>query len=414
MASALPPLFDFPLTWNDNGASFLELLPPVANSSIVCAALPPLSSPSLVAPTQPAPLLPLHHHGLAVAAAQQTASAPLSAFGVATPVYSDAPMWSWGATTEFVAAPSSGDAATTEEESAALRPLPTADEVCRLQEWLKAVGRAKSDVSQWYLQFVEDAVDLFLAPSSRSSSTAPPRASAEAMLARADRAAVVDAVAAGAAMVDLGYLPTALPYEYIDEAPKDLEAVARNADVLAYLGSEAFHPSSTVRRLLIDPVVFYVWGVALGPLLDDMERGLRVLLACDGPGGEEGSTFFDTATTSPAAPIDWRARVQGCRDAGRCVDRNALLRNEVLRWPPTIAAALRSLWKDVVYLETILRMEDDFARGAAAEDEGRGGSPKKKEGLSDVVPISGLVLGKLHRLENEHRTALQHWTPVLK
>eukprot|EP00005_Dracoamoeba_jomungandri_P011726 CAMPEP_0174269542 /NCGR_PEP_ID=MMETSP0439-20130205/41414_1 /TAXON_ID=0 /ORGANISM="Stereomyxa ramosa, Strain Chinc5" /LENGTH=70 /DNA_ID=CAMNT_0015358381 /DNA_START=416 /DNA_END=625 /DNA_ORIENTATION=+ len=36
---------------------------------------------------------------------------------------------------------------------------------------------------------------------------------------------------------------------------------------------------------------------------------------------------------------------------------------------------------------------------------------EKKEvtGLPDIVPISGLILGKLHRLENELRTVLEHW-----
>ena len=29
--------------------------------------------------------------------------------------------------------------------------------------------------------------------------------------------------------------------------------------------------------------------------------------------------------------------------------------------------------------------------------------------MSDVVPVAGLIVSRLHRLENEHRTALHHW-----
>ena len=29
---------------------------------------------------------------------------------------------------------------------------------------------------------------------------------------------------------------------------------------------------------------------------------------------------------------------------------------------------------------------------------------------SDVVPVTGLVFSKLWRLDNEHRTALEHWS----
>ena len=42
-----------------------------------------------------------------------------------------------------------------------------------------------------------------------------------------------------------------------------------------------------------------------------------------------------------------------------------------------------------------------FLGGAAAE--------KKSSSVSDIVPISGLILGKLHRLENELKTIMEHW-----
>ncbi len=37
----------------------------------------------------------------------------------------------------------------------------------------------------------------------------------------------------------------------------------------------------------------------------------------------------------------------------------------------------------------------------------------KKAGLSDIVPISGIILGRFHRLDNELRTVYDHWKDKL-
>lgn len=39
---------------------------------------------------------------------------------------------------------------------------------------------------------------------------------------------------------------------------------------------------------------------------------------------------------------------------------------------------------------------------------GEGGA-KSNSSVSDIVPISGLILSKFHRLENELKTILEHW-----
>mgnify|MGYP001148477982 FL=1 len=38
-----------------------------------------------------------------------------------------------------------------------------------------------------------------------------------------------------------------------------------------------------------------------------------------------------------------------------------------------------------------------------------GAAENKSSSVSDIVPISGLILGKLHRLENELKTIMEHW-----
>ena len=38
-----------------------------------------------------------------------------------------------------------------------------------------------------------------------------------------------------------------------------------------------------------------------------------------------------------------------------------------------------------------------------------GETAQKSSSVSDIVPISGLILGKFHRLENELKTIMEHW-----
>jgi hypothetical protein len=63
---------------------------------------------------------------------------------------------------------------------------------------------------------------------------------------------------------------------------------------------------------------------------------------------------------------------------------------------------LEGLIHDIHYILQMKQLERDFFSNPIP-------STSSKAALSDIVPITGLILSRLHRVENEHKTVLDHW-----
>jgi hypothetical protein len=158
----------------------------------------------------------------------------------------------------------------------------------------------------------------------------------------------------------MGVAIDAVPDDYIDAPPPDAErwlaTVRDNADLLSHCTQEVFNPHSSVRLHLIDPLVADMWAGHLGPLLASLQQELA-------------------APSSSSMP-----------------------------------AALRAAYEaDVAYLSQMRALERSFLDH---DDAAEAASGKARVGVSDVVPVAGLAMGRVHRLLNEHRTVLSHWTPT--
>lgn len=62
---------------------------------------------------------------------------------------------------------------------------------------------------------------------------------------------------------------------------------------------------------------------------------------------------------------------------------------------------MEGLFRDCEYLQQMHVLEDEVLN--------RKSNNASTGKLSDIVPITGLIIGRLHRLENELKTVLQHW-----
>lgn len=256
-----------------------------------------------------------------------------------------------------------------------------------LEKHAKSLRKRKDQVTGWYLDLIETNVDAYLEGrpvklTDKDLALADPTVSNASFkdnnggpaAGGASRPSNQKAGAGGNLGVDLGFTADAIPYNYLDEPPKDLGAIHRNLDVLSYLSGEVFHPGSHIRKTLVDPLVQLVWAQGLTPLLAGLEALESEASLCY-PSGEQdnGSTSSSSAGRRTATP-SWLSGLRG----------------------------------DLEYLRTIHKMEAEWARESLDEHEAHQ-AQQRSLGLSDVVPISGLVLSKIHRLENEHRTVLEHW-----
>ncbi|GET88738.1 hypothetical protein, conserved [Leishmania tarentolae] len=84
---------------------------------------------------------------------------------------------------------------------------------------------------------------------------------------------------------------------------------------------------------------------------------------------------------------------------------------EALRasWEGPVSRLIRLLRGDGEYLATIQTMDSEFDEGGAGWQESSAQLRLRGAALSDYVPVYGLVLSRLHRLEMEHRTVLELW-----
>nr|CCC49612.1 conserved hypothetical protein, fragment [Trypanosoma vivax Y486] len=169
------------------------------------------------------------------------------------------------------------------------------------------------------------------------------------------------------------YTPRCIPFNYLDERPSNMKSIAANIVVLRHCLAERVAHATTGQREFLGPIIQSVWSQALDPLYCNATNLLTVAFRNVKPPLEyvclqQGD---ETASTPP-----WRQRRE------------------------RYSRVVMSLQGDVTYLETIRDMDQKFMAGAACNE---------RDGVSDFVPVSGLALSHLHRLENEHRTVWEFW-----
>lgn len=169
----------------------------------------------------------------------------------------------------------------------------------------------------------------------------------------------------------MSFDPRAVPYDYLDSPPAAPDAVLSNFHLLTHLATEVFNPHSAVQRELIQPTTQHVWDTALHPLRRDLSR-----------------TADDLAKA--AASLQLQQRHQGADNN----ESDAAL-------AASVAKLLAGIRRDIAYLDTIERQEPQWIADAHAD--------VNSHAPADVVPVSGLIVSRLHRLENEHRTVIEHW-----
>lgn len=66
----------------------------------------------------------------------------------------------------------------------------------------------------------------------------------------------------------------------------------------------------------------------------------------------------------------------------------------------TLILGLQELIDDIVYINEMRKLDDAFFDTTVES---------KRYGPSDIVPITGLIVNRIHRVENELKTVLDHW-----
>ncbi|ELR13243.1 uncharacterized protein ACA1_339910 [Acanthamoeba castellanii str. Neff] len=244
----------------------------------------------------------------------------------------------------------------------------------------------KDDLTRWWLQLIEKSTDSFL----RS----------------------------------LGYDFDAVPFHYIDQPPRSMPVILKNLQMIRFLlkasGKNLDSGSLPMRRHLLDGLVNPLKRVIYSRI-DEYAHSVMLFLwnECNSLLGlhladTDGHLSFAPSAMPPCTATSDRkgkGRASGADDDGvlvPCADLESI--KERLQRTDTIPEGRRkvllSLLGDIHYIDEMKRLEQDFFGDPSAPPQER----QKKSPPSDIVPVTGLIVGKLHRLENELKTVVEHWS----
>jgi hypothetical protein len=161
-----------------------------------------------------------------------------------------------------------------------------------------------------------------------------------------------------------------VPYNYIDQPPQSIEAINHNLQIIhSLINLKDRTQIQHLQHELINPLKTEIYLE-----IEGFKRGAESIL-------------------------DSKLRING---NGPGEFTKAI---QHIKLSPELADKLEGISHDIKYVEEMLKLEQDFF-----------GEKKKQDGTkkpADIVPITGLIFGRLHMLENELKTVSQHWTPRL-
>lgn len=193
--------------------------------------------------------------------------------------------------------------------------------------------------------------------------------------------------------------------------PPARDETVYNSAVLAAAaaGSHDVRAYAHMREQLMLPTVTHVWRHYLTPLQGKAEelctiaeRHIVPRLSLTRTGGA-GAGVADTH--------EWSGPVSECSRNGAA---NVLHSAAVCQ--QRLCQCVVALHRDVDYLRTIRRLDESYAANRdeqwCEEAAGRrgGGHGGGGGGVADYIPVHGLILSRLHRLEVEHRSVLELWS----
>lgn len=181
------------------------------------------------------------------------------------------------------------------------------------------------------------------------------------------------------------FVADAVPWDYLEEAPRRMSDVEANLDTLLHVTAEVFLAQSRISVAVIRPFVNHVWTDHLRPLVIELSDALRTSRAVHHAVTNLGQRVMESGPRQRVMAI--------CEGIDR--DLHHLY-------------AMESLDRDFLGKEmrqTVgTSIEDHVGDFLHAHEAVHG------KGLCETVPISGILVGRLHRLENEHRTVVEHWS----
>jgi hypothetical protein len=242
-------------------------------------------------------------------------------------------------------------------------------------------GRKKHELSHWWLQYIEDSVDKYL--------------------------------------VARGYDTTVVPYNYLDHPPSSLQKLQGNLQIArGFLDDIRKGTAGATIQNLVDPLkneiymhidkLHYALKLVVWDQLNNhvkIARNHKRELAFI----EEAFLQFNAMRTT--IPQKEAAGIQECIN-------DLVYLNEMRRLDDHFFTSLQLQQQQIQHLQQLQQQQQQYATPPQQQQQQQqqqqhnntqGNSNGSNNGPSDIVPVTGLIVNRLHRLENELKTVHDHW-----
>lgn len=213
-----------------------------------------------------------------------------------------------------------------------------------------------------------------------------------------------------------GWTKNAIPYNYLDQAPTSLEIIQQNLELLRQLiDPQKYGDVHQVRERLILPLSNQIYCEIDVFLRQAQLLCINVILEAHHETkqshrkekSEELKQFSDENQTrkkhqngkSTLSNFDFQQ--DAAREQIKELKQQPLSSSFFKR-----LEGLEEIIRDIQYIEEMKRLESHFH----PESQNTSEMHSPHGSVSDIVPITGLIIGALHRMENEHKTVIEHWS----
>lgn len=238
-------------------------------------------------------------------------------------------------------------------------------------------GKTKQELTEWWLHLIESSVENFV-------NTLP------------------------------GITQHCIPYNYLDQAPSSLEAIQQNLEILRKL----IHPQKygdfyQVRVQLLEPLSSQIYSKLNHFLRQAQLLCLNIILEVKSIEKENFHLQNQEFNTNQK----FEEKNGFVMNSFWIMQEYSQLRNSSLSNPILKKLKnLESLIRDIEYIEKMKQLELQFHHYYEYQNGNtqiQDINTEKGSSVSDIVPITGLIIGVLHRMENEHKTVFEHWSSRL-
>ncbi|KAH3746055.1 hypothetical protein Pelo_12539 [Pelomyxa schiedti] len=198
-----------------------------------------------------------------------------------------------------------------------------------------------------------------------------------------------------------GYDTSALPYNYIDQRPKSLEALSRDLEIIHQLLSDT-PTSSELKRDLVASLRKVIYK-RIDDYVELLESFLRYLLQSRKSINELSPEQLQTLLNS-LPHEDSEIAIESMRDLEYIREMKRL---EKLVFGDPVPSHNDTLLYEKLSASTVC-CTGSAESSAACHSTSKGGT--SDPGLAHIVPVTGLIFNHLSRMENELKTALSHWS----